>query len=111
METAGLEGAQAAKLESSEEAPTLHFPKRSNHQPMETGDAPTSWHGSNLGNGNGNSVTRWGWRRRGATGRERRWRHCDGVGDGAALRPKVRLTMVTATTWRRGKRRCRGWEN
>jgi hypothetical protein len=41
METAGLEGAQAAKLESSKEAPTLHFPNRSNHQPMETDDAPT----------------------------------------------------------------------
>jgi hypothetical protein len=24
---------------SSKEAPTLHFPKRNNHQPMETGDA------------------------------------------------------------------------
>jgi hypothetical protein len=40
METTGLEGAQVAKLESSEEAPTRHFPKRSNHQPMETDDAP-----------------------------------------------------------------------
>jgi hypothetical protein len=76
METAGLEGAQATKLESSEEAPTLHFPKRTNHQPMEIGDAPTSWHDSNLGNGNDDGVTRWGWR----------WRRCDRVGDGAARR-------------------------
>jgi hypothetical protein len=93
METAGLQGAQAAKLESFEEAPTLHFPKHSNHQPMETSDAPAWWRGSNLRNDNGDGAAQRGWRRvgngdvDGAMGLAMVRR--DGVGDGSGM------TMVT----------------